>query len=281
MTARWLAIARKDFDDAVRSLTLVFLTAIYSLLVALVVATPGLLVEDFPAETATSFVTIPTALVVPILALVASYLAIAGERESGTIKLLLGLPPTRQAVVAGKVVGRAAVVLTSVVVAFAIGAVLLAVVYGTVPLAGYGLTVALTALLAVSFVGIAVGLSAASPSRARAMAAAIGLYLLVVVLWDLLVGAVRVVEALTSLALSDAALAFLSVLSPMGAYNRLVESLVDPALQTGSGPAQQSAAAGAPEAFYLADGVVVAIMLAWAVVPVLLGYLTFDRADLA
>jgi ABC-2 type transport system permease protein len=67
--------------------------------------------------------------IVPVLALVASYLAIAGERESGTLKLLLGMPPTRREVVLGKLLGRLAVTTTAIVVAFTVGA-LLAVVMG-------------------------------------------------------------------------------------------------------------------------------------------------------
>lgn len=282
MTANWAAIARKDFDDSIRSLTLVFVTGIYTFLVALVVATPGLLSDSFAAEAATSFVVSPTWLIVPVLALVASYLAIAGERESGTLKLLLGMPPTRREVVLGKLLGRMAVTTTAVVVAFTVGALLLAVVYGDVPVVGYGLLMALTVLLAAAFVGIAVGLSAASRARATAMAAAIGLYMLFVVLWDLFIGALQVVVALMEIDVPNSVFTFLSVLSPTGAYNRLVNSIVGPSLgDTTTMMGQQAPAVGQPEALYLADGVVVSILLAWLVVPVLLGYLRFEVADLA
>ncbi|MDZ7850465.1 MAG: ABC transporter permease subunit [Halodesulfurarchaeum sp.] len=70
------------------------------------------------------------AMLVPIMALIAGYLAIAGERESGSLKILLGLPPSRGEVLAGKFLGRAAVVGIGVAAGFAISGVVTAALYG-------------------------------------------------------------------------------------------------------------------------------------------------------
>jgi len=51
----------------------------------------------------------PMSFFVPMLGLAISYAAIAGERDSGSIKLLLSLPNSRRDVILGKFIGRCAV----------------------------------------------------------------------------------------------------------------------------------------------------------------------------
>lgn len=284
MSWRWRAVARKDFDDAIRSRMLLSLTGIFTLVLALIVTTPILADTLPPVELIVYFVTDPIGPMVPLVAIVASYLAIAGERESGTLKVLLGLPPTRRDVVLGKFVGRTAVVLLATLVAYSVTAVLLVAVYGGLPTLAYAKAVLLTELLALSFVGLAVGFSAASPSRSRAMGPAVGLYLLLVVLWEF-VGLVlpTVARWAFSIDLAASTVTVVEVLSPMSAYGRLIGTQVSPALveglgiQIGPGPTVVETA-GAP--WYLQDWFVIGLMLAWVVVPVLLGYWQFERTDL-
>lgn len=285
MTRRWLAIAGKDVDDARRSRTLWTITGAYALLIALVVVVPGVFSDDFPAALSVWLISTPAGWIVSLLALVASYLAIAGERESGTIRLLLGLPPTRRDVVLGKLVGRLAVVLSAVLAAFLTGGILMLVVYGDLPVGPYVTLTFLTCLLAASFVGIAVGFSAAASSRSGAMSMAIGLYLLLAVLWDMFVQALPIaVDWIFSVDLSSEVVSFVRVLSPTSAYGRLVQTLVNPDLMAGvvgdtGFDISTTEALSAP--VYLQDPAIVGIMLAWVVVPVLLGYLRFETTDLS
>jgi ABC-2 type transport system permease protein len=64
-------------------------------------------------------------------------------------------------------------------------------------------------------------------------------------------------------------------LSPTGAYNALVQRLL-----LGGGTAVE-ARIGGPAPSYLDPAVFLLILLAWAAVPLLAGYLRFRRADLS
>jgi len=67
------------------------------------------------------------------MALIAAYLAIAGERESGSLKLLLGLPPSRGEVLVGKFLGRSGVVAIGLVLGFLVSGVVTVAIYGGLP----------------------------------------------------------------------------------------------------------------------------------------------------
>ncbi|MFB6217602.1 MAG: ABC transporter permease subunit, partial [Halobacteriaceae archaeon] len=126
----WDVVARKEFRDAVRSrwlwaLTVVFVlfTAGAALLFALVSGGGGQQAQGLTSLGLLGFLLSPAGLLVPIIGLVVSYKAVAGERDSGSLKLLLGLPHSRLDVLLGKVVGRGAVVGVAVVTGFVLTAV--------------------------------------------------------------------------------------------------------------------------------------------------------------
>lgn len=111
----WIAVARKDFRDTVQSRALWVLVAVF---VALSVVSTYAYVEVpemFGSPGGATFGGLIfftlgiSALFVPLAAIVVGYKSLAGERELGSIKLLLSLPTTRANVFAGKVLGRAAV----------------------------------------------------------------------------------------------------------------------------------------------------------------------------
>jgi ABC-type Fe3+ transport system permease subunit len=116
--------------------------------------------------------------ILPIVALVASYMSIAGERETGSIKLLLGLPNTRTDVVLGKAVGRSLTVIIPLLVAFGLAALINIAMYNEVLLGDFALFTALTLLYGFVFTVIGVGLSSAFASTSKAAAAVGGFWFL-------------------------------------------------------------------------------------------------------
>ncbi|WP_255150187.1 ABC transporter permease subunit [Halorarius halobius] len=273
----WPTIARKEFDDAVRSRMLWGIVAVIAGMTSLSAGFSLLIPEmEGDAVTAVGGASQFAGLLVPIMALIAAYLAVAGERESGSLKVLLGLPPSRGEVLVGKFLGRSGVVAIGLVLGFAVSGVVTAALYGGLPLVAFVGTLALTVLLGVAFVGIAVGISATTATRARAMTAAIAAYLGLTLLWDLVPTGVHVVVtgSMPGGAVPGWFL-LLEGLSPTGAYNALTQSLL---------LGEQIAVAariGEPAPAYLHPAVFLAILLVWTVVPLLVGYSRFRSADLS
>lgn len=268
-------IARKEFDDAIRSRMLwgivVVIAAMTSLSAGISLLVPGVQADAVMAlGGATQF----AGLLVPIMALIAAYLAIAGERESGSLKVLLGLPPSRGEVLVGKFLGRSGVVVVGLTLGFAVSGVVTFALYGDLPLVAFLATTALTALLGVTFAGIAVGISAFTATRARAMTIAVAAYLGLTVLWDLLpTGAHLLVTGTMPGATVPAWYLLIQSLSPTGAYNALAQSVL-------MGTGGLETAVGGPLPAYLHPAAFLAILLVWIIVPLILGYLRFRRADL-
>lgn len=111
----WSTVAKKDFRDAVQSRALWALVSVFVVL-SLTASYAYVEVPEMFGEPGGAtfggllFFTVGlTGLFVPITAIVVCYKSIAGERELGSIKLLLSLPTTRSNVYLGKVIGRAAV----------------------------------------------------------------------------------------------------------------------------------------------------------------------------
>ena len=274
-----LVIARKEFADARRSRLLWALIGFVALFVAGTMGVPLLvpMLGGDPVQglgAASEF----AAILVPIVALVATYLALAGERESGSLRILLGLEPDRRTVVLGKFLGRGAVVALGVGAGFLLAGVVGWILYGGLPVVAFLAVAALTVLLGVAFVGIAMGISAATATRSRAMTVGIGIYLGLTLLWDLLPqGLHLVVEGSPPGGSVPGWFVFLQGLSPSGAYSALVMAAIHATNADYPGIATNVAT---PVPVYVQPWVFAALLLAWTVVPLLVGGVLFARADL-
>ena len=210
-------------------------------------------------------------LFVPLIALLSGYLSIAGERESGTIRFLLGYPVRRSEIVLGKTITRLGVVFAAIGVAFLGGGAIAVVQFDTPHLGQVSIFGTMTALFAGAFVGMALGVSAATGSRSRAMSGTFGLYFVFTLLWSPQISPVTVpglIRAGTDLVLGIELTGLIwevfSNLSPAAAYYWSLQLL------SGFGPSS------AP----IGGAVAVAILAGWIIVPPVLGYLWFARTDI-
>ena len=180
----WQAVARKDFRDSIRSNWLIGLTVIFALLVSLAAAGVSLLGDVTSSDVVGLLNGLLVTTLVPLLALVVSYAGVAGERDSGSLKVLLSLPHAREDVVFGKFVGRSGAMAVAVVVGFVLPGVVLALLVPFEALNYLGFVVFVVGLATV-FVAIGTGMSALAPTQRRALAAALAFYFVFVIFWVL------------------------------------------------------------------------------------------------
>lgn len=161
---------------------------------------------------------------VPLMALIPSTAAIAGEREMGSLDYLLAQPITRGEAYAGKWAGLSAALLLSLLVAFAVtGAV--AALRGVPPVLLAGL-LGLTLLLAAAFVSIGLWISAGAPSRARATAVGLAAWLFLLAL-----GSLGLMGALVRWGVPAWLLQAWSLANPVEAYRIATIVLLDPGVE--------------------------------------------------
>lgn len=275
----WPAIARKEFSDASRSLLLWAISGLF-LLFAVVVIGAFAAIQSATGDGASSidalaFVLSPVALFAPIIALLVGYKSIVGERESGSLRVLLSLPHTRWDVMFGKLVGRSAVMAVPVVIAFVVMALLVSVFIEPIAVVDYLAVFALSVLFAMAFVSIAIAVSGATRSSTVAGAAMFGLYALFAVFWDVLqLGLLYAVEGRFVPIPDPPEWYFLvDMLSPNGAYTTAAQGLLpNTDLYGGLFP-------GEPP-LYLGEWAAILVLLAWLAVPFAVGYLRFRETDL-
>ena len=211
-------------------------------------------------------------LFVPLVALLSSYLSIAGERESGTIRFLLGYPITRSEIVLGKAITRLGVVFIAIGLAFLAGGIIAVLQFDTSHLPQVSIFGVTTALFACAFVGMALGVSATTKSRSRAMSGTFGSYFVLTLLWSPQISPVTVpgligtvTDSLFGIDLGGTAWNVFSNLSPATAYFWSLQILPN-----GLGPSSPP----------IGGGVAIAILIAWVILPPVVGYATFAHADI-
>lgn len=123
---------------------------------------------------------------IPLIALLLGFDAIVGERERGSLDLLLALPITRLELLLGKYLGLAAALTLSTLAGFGLVAVLLVSQTGTAGLEPYAGFVFSAVLLGLAFLSLAVMLSVLAADRTRASGLAIALWFFFVLVFDLL-----------------------------------------------------------------------------------------------
>lgn len=208
---------------------------------------------------------------VPLIALMLSYDAIVGEKEQGTLLLLLSYPVSRWQVILGKFSGHLAILSVAVLLGYGVAAGLPALADASA--ADHAALFALTGssiLLGAVFLMLGYLISAIAREHATAAGMAIALWLVMVVLYDLALLGFLLADS--AHAISEQLLAGLMLLNPADAFR--VFNLT----QTGdvgsvAGMGGLGAASGLPSYAGLAA------MAVWAAVAGLLAYLRFGAND--
>lgn len=190
MMNRILATARTEFRIALRNRWVaiaVVLMALFALVLSAAGSAPtGDLGVDRLSVTVASLTSLAVYLV-PLVALLMSFDAVAGEVERGTLPLLLTYPVARAEILVGKLLAHLAVLALAVAVGYGLAAAAAlwvdpASLSGLPALARLGLS---SLLLGATFLGAGYALSSLARRPSGAAGLAMGLWLGAVVLYDL------------------------------------------------------------------------------------------------
>lgn len=280
-----LAVARKDFKSVRRSRGLWVVVTVSAVLFGLIsyVYSGFQLTATETVQQLFGILGILLAIGLPIVAMVTSYMAIAGEREGGGVKFLLSFPNTRRDVYLGKLGSRIAILSIGTLFVFAAATSAAVAKNGVLPLQVVLGTFVLSLLYGWVFVGIAVSFSAVVTARSRAIAASVGAYFVLVIAYVVpLVRIATIVRWLHTTILgfdpNPNLYSAVTYTSPFIAF-RKATNLVMPA-QFDQQIFRRSAQAGTDLPVYLTDEFSLVVFAAWLVVPLALGLWRFQRSDL-
>ena len=275
---RLTQLVRKDFEDAVRERQLYFIGALFLLIggvIGWIVGRSG----RGPEAALAQFVLLALLFLGTLAATVLSYNGVVGKRVTGELRVLLGLPFSREEVLFGTFVGRVCV-LGTMTAATVVLATLLAVAMG----AAVSLTLVVAAFVAavagiLMFTSLAIGISGSTTTTTRAAALAFGTFFVFVFrLWELVPLAIRfAVNGLDIPRGNPPAWAVAwGELSPLSALGNAVAGPT-PEL-AGSFVAFAPSASGS--AFYFQPWFGAVVVLLWIVGPLAVGLVRFRGADL-
>jgi len=279
------AVLRDDFTNSRRSYVVLGVVGVLTAFVGLIVQQVSSNHDDaFRALFDVSFFFF---LVFPLILIPLTYLAVAGDRERGSVKHALGLPNTRAEYVAAKFVSRAGVataaVLASTAVAFAIGVALYTDPIEPVRFVTFA---AITALFVVSLVAVFVALSTVTKRRSRAMFGVIFAYFLLGPFWFGFLPVVSlevVIDTVTGLlgvTVSDETFGYIRFSSPTTAYLAGLEPVYDGVIGTGEYQQIDGNYISDTDALYTKPWYSWFVMAAWGTVALGVAYARFRIAEL-
>ena len=184
-----LTVAAKEFRDRMRNrwvLAVALVFTVFSLVIAYFGGAQqgqvGFRSIEFTIASLVSLVIY----LIPLIALLLGFDAIVGERERGSLDLLLALPITRLELLLGKYLGLALALSLSTVVGFGLVGVLLWRHMNANALFHYGGFMLSSVLLGLAFLSLAVLISVLARERTRASGLAIATWFFFVLVFDLL-----------------------------------------------------------------------------------------------
>ncbi len=274
---RIIAIAEKEIREGVRNHWIVaatLLLATLSLMLAFLGSAPTGTVKAGALDIIVVSLSSLTIFLVPLISLLIAYDSIIGESERGTLLLLLSYPAARWEVLAGKFLGHLAILCFAIL--FGYGAAALAVfIRGEITAQASWLAflsmIGSSILLGAVFVAIGYVISVQAASRGAAAAAAVGVWLVFVLLYDIALLGILVVDKGANI--GSRAVNALLLLNPADTYRLFnLSAFANVSLLSGM--------AGLAKDIHLGAPVLLIDLLVWTVVPMLIASVAFERKEL-
>lgn len=269
-------LAGRELRDGLRNrwvLAVTLLLAALALALAFVGSAPVGAVGATPLEVVVVSLASLSILLLPLIALLLSFDAIVGEAERGTLLLLLAGPVLRWQVVLGKFLGQLAILTVATVLGYGTAGVAVAVRSGAPDLsaiAAFATLIGSSVLLGAAFAALGVLVSVLVRERQTAAGAALGLWLVFAVLYDLALLGVLVADA--GRHLTPTLLEALLLFNPADAF-RLLN------LTGFTGVQALSGMAGLAGEVSPSIPLLVGVLLLWTVLPLTAATLVFARRE--
>ncbi len=269
-----VTFAVKEFRDGLRNKWIAGATVLLAALafaLTFLGSTPTGLLDVKPLAVTVVSLSSLTIFLIPLIALLLGYDAIVGEAERGCLLLMLTYPVSRLEIIVGKFLGHAAILAFAAIVGY--GAAGLAAAWtgggdaeSWRAFAGLILT---TILLGLAFLALAYLISVLVAERSTAAGIAVAVWLLLVIVYDLaLMGALVASKG----RIGAEVFPNLLLLNPADVY-RLFNLTAFENVRKLSGMAGLSASA------HFAPALLLAVLVAWAAVPLALATSIFARRE--
>lgn len=271
------AIAHKEFRDGYRSQWVVGITVLFAAL-ALGIGYFGATAAGrvgFTSSSATiASLTTLAGFVIPLVGLLVAHDTIVGERDRGTLPLILSYPLSRTDLAVGKLLGHAAVLAVSILAGFGIAMTVMQALAFTRPgLAAWADLLRFMEsawLLGASFIGLASLVSVGARSKPQAAGIALFLWFASVIAFDLLLLGVLIASGGNDLERS--LFPYLVLLNPVDVFR-----LVNLTALTGGAHGDIFLAMTASHTY--PPIILQAVLLAWAIAPAMLAILLFRKQE--
>ncbi|MBZ0163511.1 MAG: ABC transporter permease [Notoacmeibacter sp.] len=272
-----LAIAGVELRIALRNLWValaVGLMAVFAAVLTFAGSGPtGTLGVDLLAVAVASLTTL-TVYLAPLIALLLAFDAIAGEAERGTLALLLTYPVSRLSLVAGKFVAHLGVLAFALAIGFGLAGVMAWAIGGAAGGISPASLLALvklwwtSVLLGAAFLGFGYALSARARQPGVAAGLAIGLWLVLVVLYDL---------AMLGALIADNGGVFTRTVFPWMLVSNPADAFRIVNMPAGEAQALASGISGAAKA--VSSSFALSALAAWSLGALALGWVAFRKVE--
>jgi ABC-2 type transport system permease protein len=275
-------VTRDDFRNTSRSYIILGVIGVFTGIIGLIFIAEMSVYDD--AYRTLFDVSILIAFAFPLFVAPLTYLSIAGDVSSGSVKYALGLPNSRLGYVTGKYISRTAVAVTAVVLGTLVGFVIAAATFSNGgDLIRFLEFAGASAAYALAISGTFVGISAMTASRSRAMFAVIVVYFVIVLFWAgflpflSLQTVIDTVASTLGVSVSESTRELISMLSPTNAYFQTTE-----VVYTGVLGEYKAFSIIKPGNDRLARKTwfSVLVLFGWAIVVPVIGYLKFRISEL-
>ncbi len=185
-----IIIAAKELRDGFRNrwvFSTIVLLASLALVLALLGSSPGGAIKASPLSTTVASLSSLGVYLLPLIALMLSYNALVGEFEHGTMLLLLTYPVPRWQVVIGKFTGHVSILAIAIAIGYGLSGLGIALSGGS-DAQGWTAFAALigsSMLLGAVFIALGYLISAITMNGSKAAGLTIGLWVVLVVVYDL------------------------------------------------------------------------------------------------